>query len=114
MALQWPHHFKLELTTTLHQKLQNHMRIQTMMPLLLMVIFPSWFGEMTDSFQVFSFGVLVHELLTGEIPARSLGQIVKGVIPPLPEKSQREYPTLFKLFREATVINPKKRPTSIK
>src|SRR5690349_19549380 len=48
------------------------------------------FFFMADSSQVFSFGVLIHELITGEIPARSMKQIVNGELPPLPQKSQRE------------------------
>lgn len=63
---------------------------------------------------MFSFGVVVHELFTGVIPNRSMRQIVKGELPSLPSQVEKDYPTIWKLFKEATTIEPKKRPSSRK
>lgn len=58
---------------------------------------------------VFSFGVLMHEMITGESPFRNFKQIGNGELPPLP--SEKACPKVVALMKQCTLFDPSKRPT---
>ena len=61
---------------------------------------------------VFSFGVILHEMITGEIPYRSLKDIVSGKLPKLPEDALKSFSKISEMMIQCTKLDPMERPTA--
>eukprot|EP01118_Nematostelium_gracile_P004449 TRINITY_DN1520_c0_g1_i3.p1 TRINITY_DN1520_c0_g1~~TRINITY_DN1520_c0_g1_i3.p1 ORF type:complete len:372 (+),score=94.38 TRINITY_DN1520_c0_g1_i3:502-1617(+) len=60
---------------------------------------------------VYCFGLIVHEMMTLELPNRSMKEVVDGDIPPLPKECEKNYPFLVPLVKECCQRVPAKRPS---
>jgi hypothetical protein len=65
----------------------------------------------TAKADVFSFGIILWELLMNRLPDRSLDDVKEGNAPPVPPELEREFPAFVDLIRLCTKHNPNKRPT---
>jgi len=69
------------------------------------------FDVYTTKADVFSFGLLLYELLVLKMPEREPEMIINGRIPPIPDDLAKEHPELVALIRACCRYNPDKRPT---
>jgi hypothetical protein len=60
---------------------------------------------------VFSFGIILWELLTNLSPQRSLSEVEEGKVPPIDPNLQTLYPEYIDLLRMCCRKNPHKRPS---
>jgi serine/threonine protein kinase len=60
---------------------------------------------------VFSFGLVLYELLTNSYPVRNMEMVMAGRIPPIPEELAKEHNDLVSLIKACCRSNPDKRPS---
>ena len=60
---------------------------------------------------VFSFGLVLYELLLESYPVRTLHMVAEGMIPKIPTSYALAYPAYVRLIHACTLRNPDKRPT---
>jgi serine/threonine protein kinase len=64
----------------------------------------------TAASDVFSFGLVLFELATGELPARHEAQAKAGYFPPLPLDFCKKFPDYLEIYHRCVSFDPKKRP----
>jgi len=60
---------------------------------------------------VFSFGLVLYELLVEGYPVRTMHMIAEGMIPKIPTHLSLSFPAFVRLIHACTLQNPDKRPT---
>lgn len=62
-------------------------------------------------FLVWSFGVLLYELMTGEVPKRSPEEAAVGKLIRFPPAAVKQLPVLHSVAQKCLQVNPDNRPT---
>lgn len=60
---------------------------------------------------VFSFGIILWEILMQRLPERDMEIIVAGIPPEVPDELRSQYPEYILLFESCCRKNPTKRPS---
>lgn len=61
---------------------------------------------------VWSFGVVIYEMMHGHAPEREMKSVVNGDPIEFEESKQKEYPFLFSMAEKCLQKDPSKRPTA--